>query len=111
MNRFESLIRAIVWLSKRDWGRAILLGFGSVVVLAALAQQVPLAGEIFEGPVFRAGFYLGTVLMPRETVGGHSLFGLVAVIFALIGFWFAVLTIGRALLARKTVRGPGEVGC
>jgi hypothetical protein len=108
MNRFESLIRAIFWLSKGDWGRAILLGFGSLVVLAVLAQQIPVAGGIFEGPVFRAGFYVSTILMPRETVGGHSLFGLVAVILTLIGFWFAVLMIGRALLAGKTVKAPGK---
>ncbi len=103
MGRFEGLIRAIFWLGKRDWGRAILLGVGSLVALAALAQQFPIAGGIFEGPVFRAGFYVGTILTPKETIGGHSLFGLLAVIFVLIGFWFAVLRIGRALFDSKSV--------
>ena len=101
MNRFESLIRAIYWLGKRDWGRAILLGLGSVLVLGVLAQEIP---DILEGPVYRAGFYLGTILMPQETPGGHSLFGLAAVILALTGFWFVALRIGRALFGSKTAK-------
>jgi hypothetical protein len=103
MNRFEELIRAILWLSKRDWGRSIFLGLASLGALAAIPQNA-ITEAILDGPVFRAGFYLGTVLMPKETIGGHSLFGLVAEILMLIGFWFVVLSLARRLLAEKTER-------
>jgi hypothetical protein len=100
MNSFEELIRAILWLSKRDWGRSIFLGLASLGALAAVPQNA--TEGILEGPVFRAGFYLGTVLMPKETIGGHSLFGLVADILMLIGFWFIVLCLARRIFADKT---------
>jgi hypothetical protein len=110
MGRFEALVRAILWLNKRDWGRAVLLGLGSVVALAWLSTEVPIAGGIFEGPVFRAGFYFGQILTPKDTMGGHSLFGLGAVVLALIGFWFSVLRIGRALLAQPSALGHQRRG-
>jgi|SRR5580704_15736114 hypothetical protein len=103
MNRFEELIRAILWLSKRDWGGSIFLGLASLGVLSAIPENAITEG-ILDGPVFRAGFYLGTVLMPKETIGGHSLFGLVANILMLIGFWLIVLCLARRLFAGKAAR-------
>jgi hypothetical protein len=108
MNRFEALIRAILWLSKRDWGRSILLGFASLVALAVIPGENTIRDAILEGPVFRAGFYVGTVLMPRETIGGHSLFGLAADILMLIGFWFIALYLGHCLFAKKTAEFPSD---
>jgi hypothetical protein len=55
MNRLEGLIRALLWLSKKDWGRSILLGFASIVALAAIPGQNAITEAILEGPVFRAG--------------------------------------------------------
>jgi hypothetical protein len=60
MNSFAELIRAMLWLSKRDWGRSIFLGLGSLGALAAIPQNAITEG-ILDGPVFRAGFYAGTV--------------------------------------------------
>jgi hypothetical protein len=103
MDRSEGLIRAILWLSKRNWGSSILLGFASIAALAMIPGQNTITDAILEGPVFRAGFYVGTVLMPRETIGGHSLFGLVADILMLIGFWFVALSLAHRLFANKAV--------
>jgi hypothetical protein len=99
MHTFDGLIRAIHWLSKRDWGRSLLLGIASIVALAAVPTampgSVPIANAILEGPVFRAGFYVGTIVMPRETIGGHSLFGITADFLMFVGFWFVALRLLR----------------
>jgi hypothetical protein len=107
MNSFAELIRAMLWLSKRDWGRSIFLGLGSLGALAAIPQNAITEG-ILDCPVFRAGFYAGTVLMPKETIGGHSLFGLVVVILMLVGFWFVVLCLARRLFVDRTARQLGK---
>lgn len=104
MDRFEALIRAILWLWNRDWGRSVLLGFASIGALAALSSAIPMANSIFEGPVFRAGFYVGTVVMPRETIGGHSLFGLAANFLALIGLWFLALRLVHRFSADRPAK-------
>lgn len=79
------------------------MGLASLGVLSAIPENAITEG-ILDGPVFRAGFYLGTVLMPKETIGGHSLFGLVANILMLIGFWLIVLCLARRLFAGKAAR-------
>ena len=104
MNRLEGLIRAILWLSKRDWGRSILLGVASIVALAALSEITPISNAILEGPAFRAGFYVGTILMPRETIGGHSLFGMAADYLMFVGLWFVALRLGHRVSDHKKAR-------
>jgi hypothetical protein len=46
--------------------------------------------------------------MPKETIGGHSLFGLVVVILMLVGFWFVVLCLARRLFVDRTARQLGK---
>jgi hypothetical protein len=70
MGSLQGLIRAILWLSKREWDLSILLGFASILALAAIPVKNPISEAILEGPVFRAGFYVGTVLVPLA----HRLF-------------------------------------
>ena len=96
MGRLESLVRAITWLIKRDWGRALLLGVCSIVAFAVIPEN-RITAAILDGPVFRAGFYVGTVLMPSETIGGHSLFGIALVFLFLVGLWFVILLLIRRL--------------
>jgi hypothetical protein len=103
MDRFESLTRAILWLASRDWGRSVLLGVLSIVALGMIPQNY-LTDAILNGSAFRAGFYVGTILMPDEIVGGHSLFGIAAVFLVLVGFWFVVLLLMRRLLLLRDTR-------
>src|SRR5437899_3480716 len=99
MNNVEGLIRILFWLKGRDWGSAILLAFASLVVLAAIGATlpgtVPVVNALLESFVFRAGFYIGTIVLPHQTVGGHALFGLAADFLTLMGLWFACIRLLR----------------
>jgi hypothetical protein len=77
------------------------LSFASIVALAALSGAIPLCDAILGGPIYRAGFYVGTVVMPKETIGGHSLFGMAANFLIFAGLWFAALRLRRGLFGRK----------
>src|SRR6266550_7005677 len=55
MNRVEDLIRAILWLTKREWGLAFLLACPSLLILAAMSTFVQ-DDALFEGPVFPRRF-------------------------------------------------------
>ena len=100
MNRVEDLIRAILWLTKREWGLAFLLACPSLLILAAMSTFVQ-DDTLFEGPVFRAGFYIGRIVYPNQTAGSYALFGLAANFWVLMGFWFVGIRVLRRLLANK----------
>ncbi|PYV50176.1 MAG: hypothetical protein DMG98_28325 [Acidobacteria bacterium] len=100
INRVEDLIRAILWLTKREWGLAFLLACPSLLILAAMSTFVQ-DDALFEGPVFRAGFYIGRIVYPNQTAGSYALFGLAANFLVLMGFWFVGIRVLRRLLANK----------
>ena len=109
MNRFEGLIRVILWLGKRDWGLSFLLAFASFWVFVGMGAQWP-GGQIealFEGPVFRAGVYVGTIVFPNYATRGTNgfylvpLFGAAADFLMLMAFWFIVVAVVRRLRGEK----------
>lgn len=109
MNRFESLARVILWLGKKDWGLAFLLAFVCFWTAVGMAAQQPTGriDALFEGPVFRAGVYVGAAIFPdyarRGTNGFYlvPLFGAAANLLVLMAFWFIVILVVRKLRAEK----------
>lgn len=98
MNGFESLSRGILWLGKRDWGLSSLLGFASLCAVAWIGAQWPETDHsLFEGPVFKTGFYVGTIFFPdyatRGTTGFYlvHVFGVTANFLVLMAFWYIVI--------------------
>jgi hypothetical protein len=109
MNRFEDLIRAILWLGKRNWGLSFLLAFASFFALIGMGEKWP-GSRIdgwFEGPVFRAGVYVGVIVFPNYAIRGTTgfylvpLFGAVADFLILMVFWFIVAAGVRRLRGKK----------
>jgi hypothetical protein len=98
-NKLQNLVSGISWLCKRNWGRAILLGFASMCALAAAGDDV-----FTQTLAFRVGFYLGTVFMPRETIGGHSVFGAAGVFVALALCWYTILRLAQLVLSSPRTR-------
>jgi hypothetical protein len=101
MTKFEYLSRAVVWLSKREWGLAFLLAFASFWAIIGVEARWPggkLAASL-EGPVFRAGFYLGTVTFKDYAQRGTTafyivpLFGVIANFAVLMGAWLILVRI------------------
>jgi hypothetical protein len=105
MNKFESLIRVILWLSKRDWGLSLLLAFVSFVAVVAMPGQS--ANHLFEGPIFSAGVYVGAIFFPGYATRGTNgfylvpLFGAAADFMVLLAFWFAVVWTARRLRGKR----------
>jgi len=110
MNSPESLIRLIFWLWKKDWGIAFLLALASFIALLFLPSKI--AGAMFEGRVFRAGFYIGTLCFPDWTTRGSNgsylvpLFGASANFFFLMTFWWFSLQVLRWM---RSTRSSGEM--
>lgn len=109
MDRFQALIRGVLWLAKRDWGLSSLLAFASFWTIVGLGAQQP-GGRfdvLFEGPVFRAGVYLGTLIFPNYAERGTNgfylapLFGAAADFLLLIAVWFVVVRFVRMFRAEK----------
>lgn len=63
MDRFESLVRVILWLWKRAWGLSFLLAVASFWAIVGIGAQQPggRLDALFEGPVFNAGVYVGMI--------------------------------------------------
>jgi hypothetical protein len=114
MNRFESLARAILWLSKRAWGLSFLLALGSFLAIVGLVAQQPEGrlNALFEGPVFQLGVYLGAFIFPDYTTRGTNgfylvpLFGATADFLVLMTFWFTVVWVVLKLRADAKTNGP-----
>src|SRR2546427_476340 len=70
MDSYERLIRVIFWLWKRDWGLSFLLAFASFLIFMP-ALGGPLEA-LFEGPVFRTGVYVGTIVFPNSATRGPN---------------------------------------
>jgi uncharacterized membrane protein len=95
----QSLVRVILWLKKTDWGLSFLLALASLVAVVAIATRRPggRVGALFGGPVFRAGFYFGTIVFPNYATRGTNGFylaplcGLAANFLVLMAFWFIVI--------------------
>jgi len=106
MTRLEDSVRLILWLSKRDWGLAFLLALVLLVTAIALPERV--REPAFEGLAFRAGFYIGTLVLPDYTTRGTNafylvpLFGVAANFLVLMAFWFAVIRIVRWVRGSKS---------
>ena len=75
MHSYERLIRVIFWLWKWDWGLSFLLAFASFLIFMP-ALGGPLEA-LFEGPVFRTGVYVGTIVFPNSATRGPNGFYLV----------------------------------
>jgi hypothetical protein len=77
MDSYERLIRVIFWLWKRDWGLSFLLAFASFLIFMP-ALGGPLEA-LFEGPVFRTGVYVGTIVFPNSATRGTNGFYLAGI--------------------------------
>lgn len=104
-----SLVRIILWLKKTDWGLSFLLAFASFWVVVGISAQRP-GGQLdalFEGPIFNAGVYVGTIIFPNYAKRGTNgfylvpLFGAVADFLVLMAFWFIVIRVVHRLGAEK----------
>jgi len=103
----EYLARLILWLKKRDWGLALMLAFVSFIAVVWVNVSHPnrLFDALFNGPLFNAGFYIGTIVFPDYTVRGTTgwyvvpLFGAAADFLMLAVFWFVVLRVWRGFRA------------
>jgi hypothetical protein len=101
MDRFGALSRFIVWLGRREWGLSLLLGLATLVALMVMSGQVDSVELVLEGPVFRAGFRLGTAMFPDYTTQGTQgfylvpLFGVAANLLALAALWFVAIRVAR----------------
>jgi len=109
MNKFETLIRGILWLAKKDWGLAFLLAFAAFVAIIGIGAQQP-GGHLetmFEGPIFTAGLRAGMIVFPdyatRGTAGFYvaPLFGAAPNFLVLMAFWFIVVKAVRRLWPKK----------
>jgi hypothetical protein len=104
-----SLIRLILWLGKRDWGLSFLLALASSILLLAISVHWPYGPveALWVGPVFRAGFYLGTITFPNYTIRGTNgfylvpLFGVAANLLVLMALWFVGIRVLRELRGAK----------
>jgi hypothetical protein len=78
-----------------------------VVVYIAVDHPGGFFGALFGGPVFNAGFYVGTIVFPNYmTRGTHGfylapLFGSAADFLVLMALWFAVIRAVHWLRAEK----------
>jgi len=105
MDIFQALVRGVLWLARRDWGLAFLLALTSFWTIVALPG--PRFEALFEGSVFKAGIYLGTLIFPnygdRGTNGFYlvPLFGAAADFLMLMAFWFVVVRFIRTFRAKK----------
>jgi hypothetical protein len=105
VNRFEALIRAILWLGKRGWGLSFLLAFVSFCVIVAIPGEK--SNALFEGPVFWLGIQMGAIFFPDYTTRGTNgfylvpLFGAGANFLVLMALWFVVVRVVQYLRAEK----------
>jgi hypothetical protein len=114
MNRFEGLTRVTLWLCKRDWGLSFLLAFASFWAIVGIGAQWPggKAEAVFEGPLFSAGVYVGTIVVPNHATRGTTgfyvvpLFGAAADFLVLMAFWFIVISAVHQLRAEKKDANP-----
>ena len=109
VNRFEALIRAILWLGKRGWGLSFLLAFVSFCVIVAIPGEQ--SSALFEGPVFRLGIQIGAIFFPNYPTRGTNgfylvpLFGAAANFLVLLAFWFIVIgTVSRLRAQKENIR-------
>jgi hypothetical protein len=114
MNRLEALARLIMWLGKRDWGLSFVLAFVSFWVAIYIAVQ-PFGARLaalLGGPVFRAGYYFGTLLFPDHATPHTNgfylvpLFGEAANFLLLMAFWFVIIQVFHRYRAEKQVAQP-----
>jgi hypothetical protein len=104
-----SLVRLILRLKKTDWGLSFLLALASFFVVVWRAADHPggFFDALFGGPVFTAGFYVGTIVFPNYMTRGTNgfylapLFGSAADFLLLMAFWFAVIRAVHWLRAEK----------
>ena len=90
----KTLSSLLSWLVKRKWGLSFLLASASFFSLVFVAVDHPgwqrqLGYYFIQGPVFRAGVYVGTLFYRDGATPG--LFGAAADVLALMGFWFVVI--------------------
>ena len=83
------IFRLIVWLGKRQWGLAFLLAFATLIG-AIMWEDRLRSYALFDNPIFRVGFRVGTLVFPDyrtpHTTGWYyvPLFGLGADFIALL---------------------------
>jgi hypothetical protein len=90
----EAFSALLYWLVKRKWGLSFLLAivsfFGLVFTAVERPQwQAQLDYYFIQGPVFRAGFYMGTLF--RLGNATSVLFGATMDVLALIVFWRSII--------------------
>ena len=105
------LVRAILWLTQTDFGLSFPLGLASWGVLIAIDMKSPQGGFVditiwrLLAPVYRAGFYVGTILFPAHEARGTSLpavsFGGAAEILVLMALWFIGIRVVRRMRSEK----------
>lgn len=118
MNRFDTLIRLISWLSKRDWGLAFLLAVASFFATVAIRVQPwgehPVAW-LTDGPISELGFHVGTLIFPDYGVRGSTGFylapfcGAAAVFVVIMAFCYLVIRVVKRLRPKRTP-ATGEPG-
>jgi hypothetical protein len=105
------LVRAILWLMHTDFGLSFLLGLASWGVLMAIDMQSPQGGLVdtaiwrLLAPVYRVGFYVGTILFPAHSARGTSLpavsLGAAAEILVLTALWFVGIRVVRRIRSER----------
>jgi hypothetical protein len=104
-----SLVRLALWLKKTDWGLSFLLALASFIVVVYMAVRYPASPfeTFFEGPVFNAGVYVGSIVFPGYRTRGTNgfylvpLFGAAADFIMLMVLWFISIQAVHWLRAKK----------
>ena len=101
------LVKGILWLYNRPFGRALLLGIVSWIGLTVLWNQCQVGSSTFNAiaaifsPGTRAGMYIAELLSADRY--SAPLFGVAGGVVVLTSFWYAVLLLVRRMQTSESV--------